>query len=279
MEQPSLPAGEEIEGAWILLSNMQSDDPSHFGCGWTFEIDRVETEGGISTIYLKEEHGLEIHPGTAEEWHVPHRIFNGPTSYRIYPATSTQGPVRVSPSGGAFLGTQTVSLTTPAVSALPQYSLDGGQTWITGTSVQLSSDCSLWFRSVDPNGIKIADPRIYEFTAGLEPSSQGTAGLSTGMIRERRSSMNGEIEQVETVMSFGADTFVKDEVIPHGTSSWFTYKAYLAVPTDDIYASSAESVGTFRLGQPAKCVIQGDLDAFVRPEPIRSSDSQFCSAV
>jgi len=44
-------------------------------------------------------------------------------------------------------------------------------------------------------------------------------------------------------------------------------------------ASSAESVGTFRLRQPAKCVKQGDLDAFVRPEPIRSSVSQFCLAV
>ena len=44
-------------------------------------------------------------------------------------------------------------------------------------------------------------------------------------------------------------------------------------------ASSAESVGTFRLRQPAKCVKQRDFDAFCRSEAVRFSDGQFCLAV
>jgi len=71
-----------------------------------------------------------------------------------------------------------------------------------------------------------------------------------------------------------------EDAVNEGASTSTTYQDFWIPQVEQhIRASSAESVGGFRLGQIAQRMIQGYLQVFNRSKTICFSDSQFCLVV
>ncbi len=231
-ENTAIPTGTALNGQWVLLSNYSSGN----GGGWCAEIDRVETAGGVTTIYTADSHGLRIDPNGLTEWHLPYRSFPGATTYTIHTKASNQSDVYVTPAGGAFLEPVSVTCTTAAEGGDVHYSLDDGVSWnLYVAPININSETTLLVRSVDTDGLKTAVPDEYKFTFDKDATNVPMGELTPGLARIRSDSENGPAVEQEIVPTFTIDAFLKDHLLPHGESAWFYYDGYLNVPADGVY--------------------------------------------
>ena len=77
----SLPPGQELHGAWMILTHADGSRQGH-------EIDRIERDGDASRVHLVRDHGLRIEDGRTHEVYFPRRTFAGLPSFAIPRAAS-----------------------------------------------------------------------------------------------------------------------------------------------------------------------------------------------